>query len=882
MSQKWTVMYTKDKMKKSRVFHDGFVTVSAAGKAMLYSEDGEMLDSGNFAVSLFVPDAQIDFDRFLVEVCATESPVAVAAAAPRLPPPPQQQKVSFQENRVPRRPPFLPPLPERPAVATAGVVTSSAMPVMGVVVGRPAGPAVASGPKRSLSDVLSMMKQTAAATAATTATSFGVGAVSDMSPPRLSSRPVLPHLSVSDPPLPPNAFASIVEPVHAVGVSAAEPPLKKHAFGVASATNRPKSTFLSGPIRFPSRDQVRDSSRTLTVVIPYRFATVKDYSTVYSNAVRETCLLQICRAAEALYGVLAKSPTGNGNEALFKVARIEAYANCQLATREWRGLKGKMNVSLVLTLPQSWQQRSRGEHAKDDLWVLSFSGAFDDAFIVRTVFHGIGQNGAVNLELMPHQTGPVVARGGSDSTQVNQSFKSQHNLCAFRLLSASTELQELAALAAFGEDDPMVNSIVVPQTPLKAPRFSPFPPTDVCLSPEQIAVIQSRIVREFALNAEQQIVLGRVASWFEDKGDAVTLVHGVFGAGKSTLLVAIILFLVEVMDKADQNNDDKFVPTGRKERKADEDREEVGDDDDDGDEVELFDGGLGSGRTSSSGAIAGIVDPSLVEGKPERRIRMRPPPFRVAISSATNTAVDRVLEGLLEAGCRDFLRVGSLKKMSRRVLPFTLYEEEKDAIHELRKQLRDDELSAGERLDLERELEELVSGRAGKRKERLGLCPIVGTTCSASLFKLFKDHQFSVLMLDECSQMVEPLSLLPIKSFLPRRMICVGDPMQLALHCRLRVLTRAICRWPCFRVSLSITSPFCWPRSTAVILALPIWRRDCFMAASSSRESLLNSACRFCWALSRCSLWTRRALGWSRATAMAVGATPCTLASPCS
>ncbi len=118
--------------------------------------------------------------------------------------------------------------------------------------------------------------------------------------------------------------------------------------------------------------------------------------------------------------------------------------------------------------------------------------------------------------------------------------------------------------------------------------------------------------------------------------------------------------------------------------------------------------------------------------------------------------------------------------MSRRVLPFTLYEEEKDAIYELRKQLKDDELSAGERLDLTTELEELVSGRAGKRKERLGLCPIVGTTCSASLFKLFKDHQFSVLLLDECSQMVEPLSLLPIKSFLPRKLICVGDPMQLA------------------------------------------------------------------------------------------------------
>ncbi len=39
------------------------------------------------------------------------------------------------------------------------------------------------------------------------------------------------------------------------------------------------------------------------------------------------------------------------------------------------------------------------------------------------------------------------------------------------------------------------------------------------------------------------------------------------------------------------------------------------------------------------------------------------------------------------------MRVGSLKKMSRKVLPYTLYEEEKDAIHELKRQLNSDELS---------------------------------------------------------------------------------------------------------------------------------------------------------------------------------------------
>lgn len=40
------------------------------------------------------------------------------------------------------------------------------------------------------------------------------------------------------------------------------------------------------------------------------------------------------------------------------------------------------------------------------------------------------------------------------------------------------------------------------------------------------------------------------------------------------------------------------------------------------------------------------------------------PPFRIAVVAATNTAVDRVLEGLLDLGFTDFLRVGSAKKIS--------------------------------------------------------------------------------------------------------------------------------------------------------------------------------------------------------------------------
>jgi superfamily I DNA and/or RNA helicase len=224
------------------------------------------------------------------------------------------------------------------------------------------------------------------------------------------------------------------------------------------------------------------------------------------------------------------------------------------------------------------------------------------------------------------------------------------------------------------------------------------------------------------------------------------------------------LFLVEVMDLSDVLNDPDFVPHSRLQGEAEADDN---DDDDDDEDFENFDDDYDYRQDEKD---------KLRYSK----VRMKVPPFRIVVSSATNTAVDRVLEGLLAVGYTDFLRVGSLQKMSRKVLRNTLHEEEKDAAYELKKQLKSSDLTKEEEKCIVEELEEIASGRAKKRKHRLQLSPLVGTTCSASLFKLFKDNTFEVLMLDECSQMIEPLSLLPISSFRPQKLICVGDPMQLA------------------------------------------------------------------------------------------------------
>nr|XP_054365038.1 protein ZGRF1 [Mirounga angustirostris] len=56
---------------------------------------------------------------------------------------------------------------------------------------------------------------------------------------------------------------------------------------------------------------------------------------------------------------------------------------------------------------------------------------------------------------------------------------------------------------------------------------------------------------------------------------------------------------------------------------------------------------------------------------------------------------------------------------------------------------------------------------------------VVGVTCAACPFPCMNDLKFPVVVLDECSQITEPASLLPIARFECEKLILVGDPKQL-------------------------------------------------------------------------------------------------------
>jgi hypothetical protein len=236
--------------------------------------------------------------------------------------------------------------------------------------------------------------------------------------------------------------------------------------------------------------------------------------------------------------------------------------------------------------------------------------------------------------------------------------------------------------------------------------------------------VREAMLTEYRLNADQTTVLDACAAWLRLGTHAsvppVNLVHGTFGAGKSYLLVAVIIFLVRVLDAID----------------------------------------------------------------PKKTVRL-------LLAANTNVAVDNVLLGLQKRGFEDFARVGSVKKIAKPILKHTLHhsdtaktygDHDKRALEDLNRMLKE-ELNGNPKSkdaeDIRQAIKDLSIARPATRSKRLKTMRVVGTTCAATAYGALDDSKFSIVLLDEASQMLEPLSLLPISKFGCERLLAVGDPLQL-------------------------------------------------------------------------------------------------------
>ncbi|KAF6307450.1 zinc finger GRF-type containing 1 [Rhinolophus ferrumequinum] len=153
-------------------------------------------------------------------------------------------------------------------------------------------------------------------------------------------------------------------------------------------------------------------------------------------------------------------------------------------------------------------------------------------------------------------------------------------------------------------------------------------------------------------------------------------------------------------------------------------------------------------------------------------------PWKVLISSSTNVAVDRVLLGLLSLGFEKFVRVGSVRKIAKPVLPYSLHAGSENASEQLKElhALMKEDLTPMERVYVRKSIEQ---HKLGTNRNLLKQVRVVGVTCAACPFPCMNDLKFPVVVLDECSQMTEPTALLPIARFECEKLILVGDPKQL-------------------------------------------------------------------------------------------------------
>ncbi|XP_075056542.1 5'-3' DNA helicase ZGRF1 isoform X3 [Mixophyes fleayi] len=153
--------------------------------------------------------------------------------------------------------------------------------------------------------------------------------------------------------------------------------------------------------------------------------------------------------------------------------------------------------------------------------------------------------------------------------------------------------------------------------------------------------------------------------------------------------------------------------------------------------------------------------------------------WKLLISSSTNVAVDRVLLGLLDLGFDQFIRVGSIRKIAKPILPHSLHagsDNESEQLKELLALLKGD-LTPAEKAYVRKSIE---LHKLGTNKTLLGQVRVVGATCAACPFACLSNLKFPIVVLDECSQMTEPASLLPIARFQCEKLILVGDPKQLS------------------------------------------------------------------------------------------------------
>lgn len=400
------------------------------------------------------------------------------------------------------------------------------------------------------------------------------------------------------------------------------------------------------------------------------------------------------------------------------------------------------------------------EYTKDDVWVI-FSERLKPFFVISESY-GVYSNTKIEI-------GPFF-------NNILSSIPQQLKVTAIRVFNAQSERQAIINLLSLTEEQMPIIPVLLSGVTMPSylttkdpaiftqsqnnptdtedgeyidPSYKKEEKSDESLSLSNdtdhqnnnvdIQKIADDICENFHLNEDQRAALFKVAEFFNDENQPMLLVHGLFGAGKSKLLSVIAIFLDTVL-----------TALGRSDK--------------------------------------------------------------ILVAASTNVAVDNVLSNLFEFDHINFTRVGSVKKIRRSLLPFVTGHGTEESISELSSIMHDTlqtspnskrrrgrnlnnaddddsnyyesheigskRLSAEAEKRIVQEALQNAQNEMKKKVSKIDTCRIVGVTCAACSFAVMAGRVFPFVLLDECSQQTEPISLIPM-SFGCRCLICCGDPKQL-------------------------------------------------------------------------------------------------------
>ncbi|GJJ76966.1 hypothetical protein EMPS_09325 [Entomortierella parvispora] len=530
-----------------------------------------------------------------------------------------------------------------------------------------------------------------------------------------------------------------------VGLSKGPSTVNIQGQGALISPHRPPSTQLEFPnaarcVNFSGKNSSQLLRRTIS--LPSRFTSTSQYKEGLAYLIYEHLQILVIEIAMSMWSVKNNSTLKEGDsfDALYRGRGIHMHSGTTLRRRGdpysgfpmFSGRSDRAGAGQPTVVQIAQQQGAvlsitnkehHSKYSKDDLWVVSKTSRFESSstFFARSVFYGPSGS---DIE--------VVCLSAKDSSIAREMFANSTGVCAIRLLNGMSEFMMIDNLENLMRT-PILPTILnyVPSELVKASKTSVFKvPSRV---PEKSGCIV--LTEDDGIDVEMEV------------RDTVGKYN--LNEGQATVLRNFALTVIRAPGWGDKSDPPPIL---------------------------LVHGVFGAGKSFLIAVLIVFVNTILNKARPLPREERS---CRFLVTSMTNVAVDRILMALLDLNYTNFVRVGSLKKVAKRVLPFTAQSNtgRGEDIKELQSILDDDSISIAER----RYVKEAMK-RFTKHQNR-GIvegADVVGATCNASTFEVLDDTTFPIVILDEASQLLEPMSLIPICRAAGEKLILVGDPLQLS------------------------------------------------------------------------------------------------------